>query len=134
MKALSIQQPWAQLIVAGIKPIENRDWPTKFRGPFLIHAGKREDTEGLMWLANKWLTLMSRESDAVIFADVIGRAMNKRLPKGGIIGTAEITDCVTAHPSPFFFGPHGFVIANAREITPVPSRGMLGFFDVEWPQ
>ena len=29
MKVLSIQQPWASLIVAGIKDIENRTWKPK---------------------------------------------------------------------------------------------------------
>ena len=40
MKALSIRQPWAWLIVNSHKHIENCDWPTKFRGRFLIHASK----------------------------------------------------------------------------------------------
>lgn len=38
MKALSIRQPWAWLIVNGHKDIENRSWPTRFRGKFLVHA------------------------------------------------------------------------------------------------
>jgi hypothetical protein len=49
MKALSIRQPWAWLILNAGKDIENRDWLTRFRGPFLIHASKgmtrAEDTE-----------------------------------------------------------------------------------------
>ena len=40
MKALSIRQPWAWLIVCGHKPLENRSWPTPYRGPLLIHAAK----------------------------------------------------------------------------------------------
>lgn len=40
MKALSIRQPWAWLIVHGGKDIENRSWHTKFRGRFLVHAAK----------------------------------------------------------------------------------------------
>jgi hypothetical protein len=36
---LSIRQPYAWLIVHGIKPVENRTWSTKFRGRVLIHAG-----------------------------------------------------------------------------------------------
>lgn len=39
MKTLSIQQPWASLIVAGIKDVENRTWKTPFRGKVLIHTG-----------------------------------------------------------------------------------------------
>jgi hypothetical protein len=37
---LSIQQPWSELILSGIKNIENRDWNTRFRGEFFIHTGK----------------------------------------------------------------------------------------------
>ena len=33
MKALTIKQPWASLIVHGIKDIENRTWRTDYRGP-----------------------------------------------------------------------------------------------------
>jgi hypothetical protein len=43
--SLSIRQPWAWLIVQGHKPIENRTWPTTYRGPLLIHAGVIGATE-----------------------------------------------------------------------------------------
>ena len=33
MKILSVRQPWAWLIVAGHKDIENRKWRTSYRGP-----------------------------------------------------------------------------------------------------
>jgi len=38
MKTLSVQQPWATLLCAGIKDVENRSWDTTFRGTVLIHA------------------------------------------------------------------------------------------------
>ena len=41
MKALSVRQPWAHLIVTGIKRVENRFWETPYRGPLLIHAASR---------------------------------------------------------------------------------------------
>lgn len=47
MKALSIRQPWAWLIVAGYKDIENRSWPTNFRGRVYIHASRKFDEVGL---------------------------------------------------------------------------------------
>ena len=46
MKALSILQPWAWLIVHGPKDVENRTWSTPFRGEFLVHAGKGFDRKG----------------------------------------------------------------------------------------
>ena len=42
MKVLSVQQPWASLIVAGIKSVENRTWqPKQIPGRILIHASKK---------------------------------------------------------------------------------------------
>ncbi len=45
MKALSLLQPWASLVVLGHKKIETRSWNTKYRGELLIHAsaGKKEN-------------------------------------------------------------------------------------------
>lgn len=39
IKALTIRQPWAQLIALGVKTIETRSWSTRYRGPLAIHAG-----------------------------------------------------------------------------------------------
>ena len=36
MYALSIKQPWAALVVQGLKTIEIRRWPTARRGQILI--------------------------------------------------------------------------------------------------
>lgn len=114
MKALSIQQPWSWLIVNGHKDIENRDWPTRFRGPVLIHAGKRHDGPKDEW-------------------DWPGIERPARLDYGGIVGEAEIIDCVSASSSPWFFGEYGFVIRNARPLPFRPCRGMLGFFEPVFP-
>src|SRR3546814_21116370 len=43
MKALTICQPYAELILLGLKRVENRSKPTRHRGPLLIHAGKSRD-------------------------------------------------------------------------------------------
>jgi len=40
MKAITIQQPWAEMIARGLKRVENRTWRTSHRGPLAIHAGK----------------------------------------------------------------------------------------------
>ena len=55
MKALSIKQPWAWLIVNGFKDIENRTWRTKIRGEFLIHAGIEAD-KNMLVLLDQFLT------------------------------------------------------------------------------
>ena len=40
MKALTIKEPWATLIIEGYKEYEFRSWKTNYRGKILIHAGK----------------------------------------------------------------------------------------------
>ena len=41
MKAISLWQPWASAIVAGLKRVETRSWATSYRGPLIIHAAKK---------------------------------------------------------------------------------------------
>lgn len=134
MLTLSIQEPWASLIVAGIKPIENRTWWTKVRGQTLIHAGKKFDGDACMWLLNNWF----KHGLPSTVEDLIRQKLARNFGPGGfgrgeIIGKADLVDCVTSHPSPFFFGPHGFVFANPHELPHVALRGQLGFFEVQWP-
>jgi hypothetical protein len=122
MRTLSIRQPWAWLIVHGHKPVENRDWRTDYRGDFLVHAGKA--------MARRYY-----DDTLAQLAIVLGNAMPQipafeQLERGGIVGTARLVDCVTEHPSPYFFGPHGFVIADPRPLPFVPWTGQLGWFDV----
>lgn len=38
MKILFVRQPWASLLVSGLKDIENRTWAPNFKGRILIHA------------------------------------------------------------------------------------------------
>jgi hypothetical protein len=113
--ALSIQQPWAWLIVNGYKAVENRDWPTKMRGWIWIHAGKKIDAEGYQWV---------REN----FPDI---PLPTGFDIGGIVGRARLVDCVTEMDSPWFFGRYGFVVEDAEPQPLAPCRGKLGFFRPE---
>lgn len=120
MLALSIRQPWAWLILYAGKDIENRDWPTKYRGPFLIHASKgmtRDEYE------NGVNTLEEIRPSLALppFAD---------LPRGGIVGSAVLADCVRESDSPWFFGDFGFVLRDATPLPFRPYKGALGFFPV----
>ena len=47
MKAITIKQPFASLIAAGLKEYEFRTWKTKYRGEILIHAGKGVDKKAM---------------------------------------------------------------------------------------
>jgi hypothetical protein len=119
MKTISIQQPWAWLIVNGYKPIENRDWYTTHRGDTLIHAGKKHDAVGEAWVRRTFPEILLPRAE--------------ELPHGGVVGNATIADCVTRHDSPWFFGKFGFVMQDAAPLPFHAVRGQLGFFDVELP-
>lgn len=103
IKALSIKQPYPHHIFHDGKDVENRDWPTKGRGWFLIHAGRKDDED----------------------RDLIRK---HNMPLGGIVGAARIVDCVTEMDSDWFFGRYGFVLRDAFPLPLVPCRGQLGFF------
>lgn len=115
MKALSIQQPWAWLIVNGHKDIENRTWTTIFRGVFLVHAGKNFDRDGYRYIRSRHAITMPEEKD---------------FPKGGIVGSAELIDCVDSHDSQWFSGPYGFVLRECLPLPFVSLPGSLSFFTV----
>ena len=120
MKAISVRQPWATLIVRGIKDIENRSWPTTHRGRLLIHASKTPDSEAIQVVIEE----LAAEGIAVTMDD---------FPLGGIVGEVEVLDCVRAHPSHWFSGPWGWVLAGTKQTAFAPLRGRLGLFDVVPP-
>ena len=40
-KAISLKQPWANLVASGKKTIETRKWTTKYRGDLVICSSKK---------------------------------------------------------------------------------------------
>ncbi len=121
MKALSIQQPWAWAIFNG-KPVENRTWSTLYRGPLLIHAGKKFDDAGFAWIA------MNHKRLAISLDNIPNLEFFKR---GGFLGIVDLVDCVMRHDSPWFFGPRGLVFKNPRLLDQfITFPGRLGIFEV----
>ncbi|GAB1361799.1 hypothetical protein MASR1M32_10350 [Rhodobacter sp.] len=98
--------------------IENRSWHTKVRGPICIHAAKGMTGRDI------------GEYEGAFGFDLAGvPADYSALPRGGIVGTAEIVDCVQDSRSKWFFGPWGFVLQNIQPIELIPVKGDLSFFD-----
>jgi len=126
MKCLSICQPFAELIIQNKKTIELRTWNTKIRGEFLVHAPIKIRKEAYEKLKIK-----------------------ERLTTGAIIGKVELWDVkkyesvkeiqidkkkhyssTTSHEKIF-----GFILKNAKPFRiPIPLKGQLGFFDVDFPK
>lgn len=82
MKALSLSQPWANLIVVKAKQQETRSWSTKHRGTIAIHASQGFKKENLE-LCDTWP-----------FNEYI-KAVNA-LPLGRILGIADVIDVITS--------------------------------------
>ena len=127
--ALSVKQPWAALLVAGLKSVEVRTWSTRRRGRVLIHAGKVIDARPAGWALITTPELL----DLARF-------------RGGVVGVADLADCV-AYPTaeaftadaerhrnaPDWFRPEGlfgFVFQNARPIAYHACPGRTLFFAV----
>lgn len=126
--ALSLKQPWAALVVAGLKSIEIRAWSTERRGRFYIHASKIADARKEAW------------------THVPKGLMKRAQLAGGLIGSVEITGCVEYPTLAAFkadqmlhlndlkwFRPprlFGFVMTRPKIETFHPILGNVKFFSV----
>jgi hypothetical protein len=127
--ALSLKQPWAALLVHGLKTVEVRNWPTARRGRILIHAARVSDLRPAVW---RRVPEELREQAQLT---------------GGIIGEGELRDCVTYRNveafaadqarhlnDPAWFAPpalYGFVFAGLRTVPFRRFPGWMRFFAVE---
>ena len=115
MTVLSIRQPWAYLIVHGYKDVENRTWPTRFRGRFLVHASGRPAPH----MAALRERILHKFSIAIPLV----------LPTGGIVGEAELVSCLDCSPSPWWEeGCRAFVLRAGRPLPFIPCKGQLNFY------
>jgi len=107
MKALTVRQPWAELIVRGRKDVENRPWRTNHRNLLAIHAGLGFDPHE--------------------------PKVRGELESGAIIGVVDVLDCVRGSESPWGLpGQWHWILGNARRLSkPIPYRGALGLWNVD---
>lgn len=111
MKAITVRQPWASLIAAGVKTIETRPRPTSYRGRIAIHAGQVWPKQGTVlgdWQVDWGLDPSHRATISgtphmgdgcgyllVHYADgVIGAPAALPLYLGAVVASAVLTDCV----------------------------------------
>lgn len=124
-QAISLRSPWWWFILYGGKDVENRDWPTRFRGTVYLHS-------------SSWWKGSEIFDDVEFGCSITGRTWELtreqeelKRGRGCIVGTVEIVDCVTTSASPWFFGKYGFVLRNPVAFSrPVPCKGALRFFQV----
>jgi hypothetical protein len=128
VKALSIKQPWAELIASGKKSVELRTWNTSYRGKFLVHASKTPDA----------LAMQRFGFTALPLGFVVGRARLDDTKKycsmhdllldedKHLASQDDIKRMYKASNKTY----HGFVLSQPKRIKPFKTKGRLGFFDV----
>ena len=131
-KVLSVRQPFASLLVSGVKDVENRSRRTNFRGTVLIHASARmhDVVEKLSGYLQNGSPLIGIEKDIMSCAN-IADGFNMF---SCIIGSVDIVDCVQNHPSRWAEeGQWHWVCANARMFDhPIRNvKGKLGIWEWE---
>ena len=110
-KALTVRQPWAGLIVAGVKDVENRSWPTNYRGRIFIHAAQAVDRNG-----------PSVPPDLEKLCSITG----------AIVGTVETVDCIRGARSKWALRGHWhWLLDGAKRCRPRIMQGRLGLWIVE---
>ena len=119
MKALSIRQPWAWLIIHGGKDIENRSWSTKFRGRFFVHAAK-----GMTKAEYEFACDFAAKNGVKV-------PPAEDLQRGGIIGTVELVGSLNHHTSPWYMGQQALILKRPEPLQFTPLKGRLGFFEVD---
>jgi ASCH domain len=121
-RCLTIRQPWAALILLGIKPVENRRWFTKYRGRLWIHTAKK---------------LGVRDWSEVFDLSMAGASLPalSSLPLGAIIGAADLYDCRDVDDlsegcdAGFASGPVCWLLRDPRPLaTPFPCPGALSLW------
>lgn len=132
VKAISLHQPWATLLASGVKRYETRSWPTRHRGPLVIHAGKTWNDEILHEC------LVGPLAAALHAACVLG----SELPLGAFVGVVEVVAC-----KPTYGGIHesgaewalgdwspgrfAWDCQNARRLErPIPARGYQRIWNI----
>ncbi len=113
MRCLSIRQPWAFLVCAGVKPIENRSWSTTHRGTVAVHASSYRKAVDL---------LTSPLVDKTLFTF------------GAIIGVCDLANVVPyleVSDRPWAEGPYCFLLQNARLFSkPIPHKGRVNLCEL----
>ena len=133
---LSVRQPWAWLILQGLKPIENRTWSTPYRGPLQLHAGKSFDFGYAERLGQYPLTAECAKLVEDHFGILPGGKITKATDEfGAVVGKcilAAVFDPSAALRQGFSEwadpGAYHWWMTCAAPMKPVPMTGQLRLF------
>ncbi len=123
MKAITICQPYAELIARGIKRVENRKWPTHHRGPIAIHAGKG---------AKYWTDEYGFAAHECDWGAVVATAnLIACIPQVQISGGNLVESLMWLRTHEHAEGPFCWVLTDiVRLAVPISIRGAQGLWDI----
>lgn len=123
MKALSLREPFATLIVNGKKTIELRTWNTKFRGEFLVHASKIPIIEQC--------EKFGFDVSTITLGAIIGKATLYDVKEYESREEWEKDQNLHLADASFFGSDYGFLLKDAVKFNqPIPCNGSLNFWNV----
>lgn len=131
MKALSVKEPWASMIMFFGKDTENRSWYTSQEGPLVICASKTVEPG---WTQEAWkYQLESAFTERGLDIPFRLRDMSAVLNPGFALGTVILTGCDRLMKSEWDEeDQYHFRLVNPQPFeTPFRQKGQLGFFDID---
>lgn len=121
LQAISICQPYAELIASGRKHIENRTWLTRHPGPLVIHAAKSRNPR-LREAAEEY----NVDLHACDFGAIIAVARRMRC-----VTLRELQDELGTTRIPHAFGPYCWVLSDVVRLpSPIAIAGKLSLWNV----
>ena len=135
MKALTLWQPWAGAMAAGVKEIETRGRRFNYRGPLAIHAAAREPTEDendivVPFVAGNvnHVLLCTTRSAILAVVDVYECLRTETINDSLVGGCISRTERALGNYSP---GRFGILTRNLRVLRhPVPCKGKQGLWNL----
>jgi hypothetical protein len=133
MKAISLLQPWASLIMLGYKSYETRSWATKHRGPLAIaaSAGKQgreacaPGSDLAQLLSNHGLTFDDLPRAAVLGVCSIDSMHKMDETWDLVLGEVELA-C-----GDYTNGRYAWALSKVQAFpTPIPCKGALSLWEV----
>ncbi len=125
MKAITVKQPFASMIAAGIKEYEFRTWKTNYRGEILIHAGMGRDRDALQKYASYgldcpggYIIAKAYLSDCIRVDDAFRNILREKNP--------EIYSYFIKHTE---WEGYAFRLERIEKITPIPQKGRLSIWE-----
>ena len=122
MRALTLTQPYAQLVILGRKRFETRGWTTGYRGLLAIHAAKGWTAEDRQYARDQGL-----DPDALPLGAVVGEVSLRAVYDSDhaltFVGAAE------ERMGDYSSGRYAWELAVPRRyVEPIPAKGRLGLW------